>query len=135
MRKVLAVRAALFAAMWCCGFAGHAVADLVPRIWVATNPNHPGAAVQVRGRGFGPKETIDIYFDKTDEVQVVAWKNGGFGQVPLTVPANALPGRHRITAISRASGDMARGSFSSFGPIGRCSDSRRTARAAIRMRM
>ena len=100
---------ALLAAILCWGSA--AVADVVPHIWATTNPNHPGAAVQIYGRDFGPKETIDIYFDKTDEVQVVTWKSGGFGKVPLIIPANALPGRHRITAVGRTSGDTAKKLF------------------------
>ena len=95
--------------MSCCGF--DAVAAAAPHIWISPHPGSPGDTVKIYGRDFGPKETIDIYLDKTDVAQVVTRKGGGFGKVPLTVPADALIGKHHITAVGRTSGDAAKKLF------------------------
>jgi outer membrane protein assembly factor BamB len=108
MRKIAAPWAALLAAMMCWGLAGNAVASDLPHIWISPHPGSPGDTVKIYGRDFGPKETIDIYLDKIDLIQVVTWKDGGFGKVPLTVPAGALMGKHHIIAVGRTSGDTAK---------------------------
>ena len=54
----------------------------------------PGSTVKVSGTGFGRRETVDVYFDTTDEQQASTNASGTFSAITITVPASAAPGKH-----------------------------------------
>ena len=56
-------------------------------------------------------EAVDVYFDITDETLAIAGADGSFSGIDVTVPASALPGRHYISAVSRATGQGAQDIF------------------------
>jgi outer membrane protein assembly factor BamB len=80
-------------------FAAGALAQ--PGLTLAPGSTPPATAITVGGTGFARTEAVDIYFDTTDTVPVVTSLTGGFSGVRLTVPKDALPGTHWITAIGR----------------------------------
>lgn len=92
-----------------------------------TTSGHPASNVSVSGSGFIPNEAIDIYFDLTDELLVFSDGSGNISKRPFTVPANALPGQHWISAVGRTSGDGNQAQFTvrtnwleyGFNPKGR----------------
>ena len=73
--------------------------------------DHPTASDKVSGSGFGASEAVDIYFDTTDILLTVTTPAGKIGLHSFSVPADALPGQHWITAIGRESGDAAQRPF------------------------
>ncbi len=105
------------------GSAGEASAA-APAIKISSATGHPTASVKITGSGFGSSEAVDIYFDTTDEILVVTNSMGRIVGASLTVPANATPGIHWVTAVGRRDGDAAQRAFtvetdwvqSGFGP-------------------
>lgn len=53
---------------------------------------------------------MDVYFDTTDLVLVVANGQGRFS-AEMKVPASALPGVHWVTAVGRTSSKVAQKPF------------------------
>lgn len=72
---------------------------------------HPKIEVHVAGRGFGAGEAVDIYFDTTDMLLAVANKKGRVVDHVLSVPSDAVPGKHWISLIGRRDGDAAQKAF------------------------
>src|SRR4051812_29948859 len=72
---------------------------------------HPKITTKVSGSGFVPGEGVDIYFDTTDELLVIADGSGNFSGKELKIPADALPGTHWITALGRQDGEGAQAAF------------------------
>jgi outer membrane protein assembly factor BamB len=93
----------LFAATFTLGLAA-ATAEAAPLVSVSPGNNHPSSSTNVSGTGFGASEIVDLYFDTTDEELAVTTASGAFSNVPIPVPASALPGTHWITAGGRHSG-------------------------------
>jgi len=99
-------------------------------ITLSKKTGSPTAALTVSGTGFAAKAAIDIYFDTTDEVLVIASSTGAFTAAPVTVPATALPGSHWISAVQRSTGTGVQVAFSvntnwsegGFGPRRRSSN-------------
>ncbi len=52
--------------------------------------------------GFSALEPVDLYFD-TEDVALSSASASGAGNLPFTVPADARPGSHWITAVGRRS--------------------------------
>jgi hypothetical protein len=46
--------------------------------------------VRVSGAGFGPFEAVDVYFDATDQLVVVASRTGTFSGITVQVPTSAV---------------------------------------------
>jgi len=86
-------------------------ASAVPAIGVSPASDHPGVKVTITGSKFGASEAIDIYFDSTDEILAVTDSKGAFAKHSFTVPVDALPGEHWITAVGRRDGDGAQKLF------------------------
>lgn len=63
----------------------------------------PTSSVTITGSGYDPYSAIDVYFDTSDQLLLVADANGNFGPATLTIPASATPGTHWISAIERGS--------------------------------
>ena len=97
------------AAAWLGGASGAWAAG--PKIALSPTENHPGSNTQVYGSGFGANESVDIYFDTTDEALAFTNSNGAFGKTPVPVPANAVPGTHYVTAVQRSNGEGAQKIF------------------------
>lgn len=92
-----------FAVLALAAITGPAVAS--PTVTLSVKIGHPTIATQVSGSGFAANETIDVYFDTTDEFLTTADSNGAFPNQLLNVPKDALPGSHWITAVGRQTGD------------------------------
>jgi len=58
----------------------------------------PGSPVTVQGQGFAPDATVDIAFDGAVETSATADSSGSFGSVTFSVPSDAAPGGHEVTA-------------------------------------
>ena len=101
-------RVAVLSILWS-SVAAFAIA--APAVTLSPNSGHPRITTDVRGSGFVANEAVDIYFDATDMILDVTDSSGNFGPDKLTVPANALPGAHWITAIGRRDGDAAHKAF------------------------
>jgi outer membrane protein assembly factor BamB len=78
-----------------------------PGLSLAPNIAPPTSAITVNGTGFAASEVVDIYFDATDVALAISNGNGSFRGIPLTIPKNAHPGSHWITAVGRPRGDAA----------------------------
>src|SRR5438105_297738 len=83
---------------WSSGVASATSITLSPKV------NHPKGKVDVSGTGFGANENVDIYFDKKDEATAVTDGKGDFSNTKITVPKNALPGKHKIKAVGESDG-------------------------------
>ncbi|HLY06444.1 MAG TPA: PQQ-binding-like beta-propeller repeat protein [Rhizomicrobium sp.] len=105
LARVSALAAAL--ASSCLGSAWAAPAT------ISASPvyDHPSAQVGVSGTGFGVSQAVDIYFDTTDVGLAVTNGSGAFNNVPINVPASAVPGQHWITGVQRFKGRAAQTSF------------------------
>jgi outer membrane protein assembly factor BamB len=66
---------------------------------------HPKISTTVSGSGFTAGEAVDVYFDTTDKFIVFTDSTGKFPARAFTVPKDALPGTHWVTAVGRKSGD------------------------------
>src|SRR5438105_15516477 len=64
----------------------------------------PTTVLHVSGSGFGAREFVDLFFDATDLAVVATDLSGAFARVSLRVPAEAVPGKHTISAVGRNSG-------------------------------
>jgi outer membrane protein assembly factor BamB len=72
----------------------------------APTSGHPGQAVSIKGSGFANSEAVDVYLDTTDTLLLVSSATGTLTG-SITIPADATPGPHSITAIGRRSTDAA----------------------------
>jgi outer membrane protein assembly factor BamB len=63
----------------------------------------PTTTIAVHGRGFGASERVDVDFDQTVIGTAQTGPGGGF-IAQITVPAQALPGRHTVGATGAGSG-------------------------------
>jgi outer membrane protein assembly factor BamB len=77
----------------------------------APSSAHPGQTVTIKGSGFADNEAVDVYFDTTDTLLLVASATGTLSG-SIAVPASATPGAHSITAIGRRSTDAAQHALS-----------------------
>jgi outer membrane protein assembly factor BamB len=91
------------------GFAVTAPPAPVTTLTPSSGP--PKSRLTVAGSGFGPNESVDLYFDTTDLALVSTNGSGGFSGIKLDVPASALPGEHWVTASGRQSGRSAQTQF------------------------
>jgi outer membrane protein assembly factor BamB len=82
-----------------------------PAVALTPATSHPQDSTRVSGSGFGANEAVDIFYDTTDVLLDVTDISGKFGPDKVSIPANALPGDHWITAIGRNSGDAAHRKF------------------------
>jgi outer membrane protein assembly factor BamB len=82
-----------------------------PALTVTPGVGHPKTATQVSGSGLTASEAVDVYFDTTDEFLAVTNSTGSFAANTLTIPKDALPGRHWITAVGRKTGDAVQHAF------------------------
>src|SRR5262249_55003440 len=71
----------------------------------------PASVVRVSGTGFGAYRAVDIYFGITDKALASTNGKGAFSDIPVRVPASAVPGTHYITAVQRHSGRSAQARF------------------------
>ena len=86
-------------------------AGAAPKVKLSQNTDHPQANDKVSGSGFDPYRAIDIYWDTTDILLATTNGNGVFAPVKFTVPSDALPGEHWISAVERYSGTAAQALF------------------------
>jgi hypothetical protein len=91
-------------------FADAALAASAVHIKLSPNSGHPGLTIAVTGRGFAAREIVDLSFDGTDEGSSTALGNGNL-HAQLTVPADAMPGLHKIKAVGQTDGVSARRKF------------------------
>jgi hypothetical protein len=91
------------------GLAGLAFAQ--PSVSVNPRSGPPTDNVTIGGAGFGPSESVDIYFDTADLALAATSPAGAFSGIRLAIPASATPGPHSITAVGRQSGLGAQASF------------------------
>ncbi len=87
------------------------VVTVTPWIRLSRHAGPPTGMFGVSGGRFGASESVDVYFDSTDEVLVTTNANGYFAPVNPHVPAAAAPGVHWVTAKGRASGLSAQRRF------------------------
>jgi outer membrane protein assembly factor BamB len=76
-----------------------------PAMTLRPGVGHPKINVTVSGSGFTAGEAVDVYFDTTDEFIAFTDSTGRLPVRTFTVPKDALPGAHWITAIGRNTGD------------------------------
>jgi outer membrane protein assembly factor BamB len=91
--------------------AGRAAATAGPKITLSSKSGPPTGTVTVSGTGFGANETVDIYFDTTDEALASTNATGKFSGTAIAVPSSAQPGTHYVTADGRHTGRSAQASF------------------------
>lgn len=65
---------------------------------VSTTLVRPGDPVAVSGGGFAPNSTVTLRFDST-QVGTAQTNSTGVLSTTVTVPTNAAPGTHSITAV------------------------------------
>src|SRR4051812_35316463 len=97
-------RLAVARVLFCCTsitLLGSAPALAAAVIGLTSVSDHPGAKVAVTGSKFGANEAVDIYFDSTDEILAVTDANGRLAKHTFTVPSDASPGEHWVTAVGR----------------------------------
>jgi len=70
----------------------------------------PTTRTVVKGRGFGPSETVDISFDSRSEGSAETDPQGRFS-APIEIPAKAVPGPHTMQATGESSGLRAQATF------------------------
>lgn len=89
-------------------------AAAAPHIYDVPQAGPPESQTTVLGNGFDPNATLDVYFDSTAVGVVTTDNNGSFGMalraptirqngLTITIPNNAVPGSHWITAKERNS--------------------------------
>lgn len=88
-----------------------ASAVAAPALILSVKAGHPKIATSISGTGFTANEAVDVYFDTTDEFLAVTNSAGAFAARQLTIPKDALPGSHWITAVGRKTGDAAQQVF------------------------
>ncbi len=84
---------------------------VTPSVKPSPSTGPPTTTVTVAGGGFGAFETVDVYFDTTDEALAATNANGYFAGITMKVPASAVPGAHWVTAEGRHSGLSAQHPF------------------------
>ena len=71
----------------------------------------PTTQTVISGDSFPPNATIDIFFDQTDLALASTDNMGAFSNVNISIPASALPGKHRVSAVARLSSASAKEGF------------------------
>jgi outer membrane protein assembly factor BamB len=89
----------------------------VPTVSLAPTTGPPGTSVVVTGANFAAGEAVDVYFDASAIALAVADGTGAFG-ITISVPADAAPGSHSVTAIGRRSVRAAHAPFTVTAPAG-----------------
>src|SRR5215831_6406701 len=89
---------------------------VAPSVKLSPSTGPPTQAVTVSGSGFGASESVDVYFDTTDEALASTNANGNFAGIRLRVPVAATPGVHWVSAKGRRSGLSARRAFTVATP-------------------
>jgi outer membrane protein assembly factor BamB len=82
-----------------------------PTLTLGTSAGPPKSKFAVSGANFGPNELVDLYFDTSDQRLVSTNGAGAFSGAQLTVPGDAQPGQHWVTAAGRSSGLSAQAAF------------------------
>jgi outer membrane protein assembly factor BamB len=85
------------------GLLGSAIAMAAPHVSLQARA-HPQELLSIAGRGFAPKEVVNVYFDASPAPDVTAGDTGEFRGYALTVPAAALPGTHWLTFVGSKKG-------------------------------
>ncbi|HZU67628.1 MAG TPA: IPT/TIG domain-containing protein [Ktedonobacteraceae bacterium] len=70
----------------------------------------PTSSITVTGSGFSKNKAVDVYFDTSDEALAGTDGQGAFS-ITITVPADAVPGTHTVSAVQRYTGLTAQASF------------------------
>ena len=84
---------------------------ILPSVIASTAVAPPGSAITLSGYGFDPNTAIDVYFDGTQIGLGVTDLTGTFTGLPITVPASATPGAHKISGAERASTNLGQTAF------------------------
>ncbi len=93
------------------GFLFSAVAAFaVPVVTMVPAVGPPTAKANVNGTGFAPSVLIEIYFDTTNLCLAVTNGSGAF-TCKITVPKDAQPQQHWVTAVQRYTGAAAQKPF------------------------
>lgn len=92
-------------------FATVCGAPAAPSVTLSPSAGHPQQQFSVSGSGFNPNRLIDVYWDTTDVLLVTSNANGAFSSHNISVPADALPGAHWVTAGERDNGLAAQAAF------------------------
>ncbi len=79
----------------------------VPQVSPSPRVGVPASAMQVTGAGFTAGIKVSIYFGPVYRTAVTTSSTGRFGPLTITVPKDAQPGLHKITAKASASGQSA----------------------------
>lgn len=74
-----------------------------PRISFSSTFTGPGDKLYVSGRGFSPKETVQISLPSTVLATPVATKTGSFSNVKIVIPSRLAFGEVGITALGKSS--------------------------------
>jgi hypothetical protein len=74
---------------------------VTPVVHLSRRVAPPTATVLVSGSGYTTNGAVDLYFDTTHLVIVIADRKGTFTKASLFVPRSATPGRHWISAVDR----------------------------------
>ena len=83
---------------------------LPPALTLSPTVGPPTSSVSVSGSNFGHYEGVDVYFDTTDEALASTNVQCLFS-ITISIPSEAVPGTHWITAVGRHSGPSAQASF------------------------
>jgi LPXTG-motif cell wall-anchored protein len=98
MRRLLAVLAIVFAALLSfTGTAGAQTTSGGTSVGGTDNTPDAGQTITVSGTGCKAGETVNFFFDGEPAGSTTADENGNFSG-PVTVPPDASPGPHTITA-------------------------------------
>ena len=82
-----------------------------PKVTRSPKVGPPTTNVLVSGSGLPADDAVDIYFDTTDLALAATNSTGAFSDIPIPVPASALPGTHYVTAVARSNGEAAQTTF------------------------
>jgi outer membrane protein assembly factor BamB len=72
------------------------------RISLSAASGPPNSELFISGYGFAPHSQVDLYFDTRDKAVVMTDPSGSFTHASIHSPVSALPGRHWISAVERA---------------------------------
>jgi hypothetical protein len=92
------------------------VVTVTPWLRLSYRSGPPTVTIRVSGGGFEASESVDVYFDNTDEARAATNAHGYFAPVKLHVPAAAVPGMHWVSAKGRTSGRSAQRRFTVATP-------------------
>jgi outer membrane protein assembly factor BamB len=89
----------------------HPAGDALRALAVDRGVGPPTTLVTVSGSGFGAREAVDLSVDGGLAALLAAGPDGRFVGARVQIPASAEPGRHRVTALGRRSGEAVEASF------------------------